>query len=792
MKRIMGLVVSRWLLVVVCLLAAPGAGAQTTPGAGAQTTLTVHHPAASPTGVVTPPKATASAIIPGSPLAALTGAAPPPGSRVTTPYGASSFGLALTDVIGNDVKRTLSEGVSAVQRSTDLAPVARWLVGLPSDRDALARGFEAVVALAIAFVPAVAVEQLLRVALAGVIARLAARAAGSRPAGASEDELVNDEPSEPDPVPDETAVAPAAGDETFDDHALRAAAARAQLHRRDTLVAVLRRLLNGLAHLVLLVLPLVGFALTIQVLILVGILTSRPGHLAVIGIGNAYLVVRGVMVFMTLLVAPRAPALRLVPVSTGGATHAWRASIIVLSTVFIGYTLVSLSEILGLDHTGAMVVGRIIALIAHLEVAFAIWRGRHAVARWIAGRPDAPGTVAALRRSLAGVWHIFALFYVLALWIAYAAGVHNAFSVLLRVVLVVIGGGVFGRLAWMACSALLDRALPDPTASPARHARARAYNPLVRLLIRILIGALVLLCILQGWGVDAFGYLASNKLSRSLLATLLFILITIAIALTFWEWVNALCSGWIDRLAATGRSRQASRLRTLMPLFKTAIAVVLVLTCGIICLTRLGVNATPLLAISSVVGIAVGFGSQKLVQDIITGLFLLLEDAMQVGDKVTLASMTGTVERLSIRTIRLRGNDGSMNIIPFSSVTTVTNLTRDFGVAQLSIAVAYDEDLDHVYAVMNEIAAAMQAEPRWGAVIRDDLQIFGLDEFGASALVITAQIRTGPGQQWAVRREFYQRVKKRFGAEGIEMPYTYLAPGPAREGQKAIEQEKQE
>jgi hypothetical protein len=122
MKRIMGLVVSRWLLVVVCLLAAPGAGAQTTPGAGAQTTLTVHHPAASPTGVVTPPKATASAIIPGSPLAALTGAAPPPGSKVTTPYGASSFGLALTDVIGNDVKRTLSEGVSAVQRSTDLAP----------------------------------------------------------------------------------------------------------------------------------------------------------------------------------------------------------------------------------------------------------------------------------------------------------------------------------------------------------------------------------------------------------------------------------------------------------------------------------------------------------------------------------------------------------------------------------------------------------------------------------------------------------------------------------------------
>jgi small conductance mechanosensitive channel len=299
-------------------------------------------------------------------------------------------------------------------------------------------------------------------------------------------------------------------------------------------------------------------------------------------------------------------------------------------------------------------------------------------------------------------------------------------------------------------------------------------------LIRLAIGVLVILIILQGWGVDAFGFLASNHLSRSLLAALWFILITIAVALVLWEWLNALGNGWIEGLAASGRSRQASRLRTLMPLFRSAVAVVLVLTAGIICLSRLGVNATPLLAISSVVGIAVGFGSQKLVQDIITGLFLLLEDAMQVGDSVTLGGMSGTVERLSIRTIRLRGGDGSINIIPFSSVTTVTNQTRDFGYAQLSIDVGYEEDLEHVYAVLQDIAKAMRAEPRWGALMRDDLQIFGLDEFGASALVITGQIRTAPGQQAAVRREFYQRVKRRFDAEGIEMPYTYLAPAPPK------------
>jgi small conductance mechanosensitive channel len=185
-----------------------------------------------------------------------------------------------------------------------------------------------------------------------------------------------------------------------------------------------------------------------------------------------------------------------------------------------------------------------------------------------------------------------------------------------------------------------------------------------------------------------------------------------------------------------------------------------------------------LLAGAGVLGIAIGFGSQKLVQDIITGLFLLLEDTMQVGDVVTLAGMSGTVERLSIRTISLRGADGSVNIIPFSAVTTVTNQTRDFGYAQISVGVGYEENIDHVCAVLTDIARTMRAEPSWGSMIRDDLKINGLDQFGASALMITGQIRTGPGQHWAVRREFNRRMVLRFAEEHIEIPYTYLPPAP--------------
>ncbi|OYV25650.1 MAG: hypothetical protein B7X08_04730 [Acidocella sp. 20-63-7] len=401
----------------------------------------------------------------------------------------------------------------------------------------------------------------------------------------------------------------------------------------------------------------------------------------------------------------------------------------------------------------------------------------------------AHGIFAGFRQRLGGIWHYLALFYVFALWVAWAGGVHNAFVVLLRVVAVFVAALLIGRLGWVGSAALLERAFPDPagarTRYPTLYARAHAYNPMIRAFLRGMLGVLVVVLVLQGWGVDISGWLLTNAISRSLIGALVSIVITIAVALICWEAANILLEGRIKRLAASGRARQASRLSTLLPMFRASIGVSISLVAGLICLSKIGVNAAPLLAGAGVLGIAIGFGSQKLVQDIITGLFLLLEDAMQVGDVVSLAGMTGTVERLSIRTIRLRGGDGSVNIIPFSAVTTVTNMTRDFGYAQISINVGYKEDIDRVSAVLTEIAKTMRAEAAWGAMMRGDLQLFGLDAFTANALVVTGQIQTGPGQHWAVRREFYRRVQRRFAEEGIEIPYNnqvfMIEPAPLLE-----------
>jgi small conductance mechanosensitive channel len=727
------------------------------PRATAQSVLSIHQPATPAATATTPAKATAGAIIPGSPLAALTGAAPPDQPAAASPFGTGSFGLSILNVVGDDAAHSAADLILAIRRSTELTPVVGWVDSfryIPTRRQHAADVFSGI---AITIVPALLVEAAIRFAVKRSRAAVVARAGRH--------------PPEPDPDAPE-------GEEGLAD--AEAGETELRPRRRDELRAWGRRFGFGLLHLLLAILPILGFALTAAA-ILTGFVSVHEAQLAVIGTANAYLVCRFTLAFADFLFAPRAEPVRLIHMPDERAVALMRWIAILLISCATGFVIVSVAEILSLSPPGARAITALFALAVHIELAVAVWQSRFVVAGWIRG-PNKKKRAGGFRNGLARIWHFIALFYILALWIALAGGVHNAFGLLLRVILVFIAAAGFGGWAWRGSTQLLERLFPDPQEGSARHpkfaARARAYNPLVRILIRLFIAVLVLIAILMGWGINILPWLLTDAISRALLIAFISIIVTVAVALFLWEICNAYILARIERLSSTGRTRQASRLRTLLPMLKATIGTVIGLVAGLICLSKIGVNAAPLLAGAGVVGIAVGFGSQKLVQDIITGLFLLLEDAMQVGDVITLASMTGTVERLSIRTIRLRGGDGSINIIPFSAVTTVTNQTRDFGYAQISIQVAYEEDLAHVYAVMTDVARTMRAEPAWGAMMRDDLQIFGLDEFGASALVITGQIRTGPGQHWAVRREYYARIKRRFEEENIEMPYTYLPPAP--------------
>lgn len=735
-------------------------------GALAQTT-TAAHPASHPAA---PAHAAPSAIIPGSPLAALTGAATAPApsdANAPAPSGTSAIALSVSTAIDKQTARLFGDFATAVHQSTRFTPVLNWIHGFANRPDRRAHLLHILQALLVTLLPALAAERLLHFALGRPRAALAKRA---------ETRL---------PLPSSDSAMPANGAEDDEEvHGLADAEAGETEKRPRRGLSVLiwgRRFALGLLHLGLRLVPLIGFAIIVQVLVSTSLVTTDLGEFAVIDVANAYLLCRSALELMRFVLAPRTPSLRLVRLNSAQADRMLRWARQPLVTGFSGYALISLAELLDLTPFGATVLLRLITLAVHVEIALGIWKSRLIVGGWISGTSHATSFSAGIRQRLGRIWHYPALFYVLALWIAWAAGVHNAFAVLLRVVLVVIAAMIAGRLAWYGSAYMLERLLPSADTVAQRHplfGRIHAYFPLLRGFVRAIIGILICLLILQGWGVDAFSWLLNNPISRALISAFVAIIITIVVALVLWECANAFLNGRIERLTATGRTRHAARLRTLLPMLRATLGIAIGLVAGLICLSKIGVNAAPLLAGAGVLGIAIGFGSQKLVQDVITGLFLLLEDAMQVGDYISLAGMSGTVERLSIRTIRLRGGDGSVNIIPFSAVTTVTNMTRDFSYAQISIGVGYEEDLPHVFAVLTDIGRSMRADPVWGAMMRDDLQIFGLDQFGASALTITGQIRTGPGQHWAVRREFYARVKQRFEAEGIELPYLYLAPAP--------------
>ena len=304
---------------------------------------------------------------------------------------------------------------------------------------------------------------------------------------------------------------------------------------------------------------------------------------------------------------------------------------------------------------------------------------------------------------------------------------------------------------------------------PGLDARANRYFPALRATVSAVIAVITLIALLEVWGIDAAEWFSSDRIGGRLISALVTVGIAAVVALAIWEATNASIDQHLLRLSREGRYARVARLRTFLPMLRTTLLSIIVTVVTLTALSEVGVNIAPLLAGAGIVGIAIGFGSQKLVQDLITGLFLLLENAMQVGDTVTVSGLSGVVENLSIRTIRLRAGDGSIHIVPFSSVTSVTNTNRGIGNAAVSVNVAYTEDTDRVGTVLKEIAAEIRKDPAFKPMIRGDFDLWGVDKLDASMVTIVGQIECTDAGRWPVQREFYRRMKRRFQELGIEI-----------------------
>ena len=253
--------------------------------------------------------------------------------------------------------------------------------------------------------------------------------------------------------------------------------------------------------------------------------------------------------------------------------------------------------------------------------------------------------------------------------------------------------------------------------------------------------------------------------------TLLNIFIIIFIGFFGWKTLSTIIKKKLDSLDDSKDEAQTQRVNTLFRILKNFVSIAILIVVIMLVLSELGIQIGPLIAAAGVVGLAVGFGAQTLVKDIITGLFIILEGQITIGDIVEVAGHSGRVEAITIRTVRLRDINGHLHVVPFSEVTTVKNITQDQDYHSFEIGVSYNEDVDHVIETIEKVGKDLQKDKNFTSKINGEIEVFGLDKFEDSAIIIKGRIPTIHKQQWAVRREFNRRIKIAFDKSGIEIPF---------------------
>jgi moderate conductance mechanosensitive channel len=731
----------------------PTAPALTT--AEAQQALSVLQDDAKRASLIDTLKAIAKAAPPAG-AAAKPSDAPPPAA--TTPsLVEGSLGAQLLLEASTQLEEFSHELTQDATTVTNLPLIGRWLVSALQDPDGQARLVEFVWRFALVISLALLVEWLTRFALRRPFALLKRRA--------------NRETSDP-----------------IDPHA------NIRTRRLLRLRRTLARIPYALLRLILEIAPPVAFAIAGNLLLATELGADPDARLAILALANAYVVCRVVMGTLRALVSRDAPGASLFIVSEEAATaiEIWMRRI-VLWTVF-GLALANATLALGLYHRAYHALVRFVILVAHLLLVVATLRCRRVVAAFIRAPADQHCFVATLRNRIAAVWHYLAIAANLALWAIWALRIQNGYALLGRYALTALAVFVIARAVTVGALGGLEKAFrlgPDVVERfPGLEARANRYYPALRGFISTIILAIAVITLLQLWGVNALSWFESGQIGANLVSALSTIAVAIIAALAIWESCNAAMERHLARLARESHYMRAARLKTLLPMLRTTLMLTILTVVGLTALSAVGVNIAPLLAGAGIVGIAIGFGSQKLVQDVITGLFLLLENAMQVGDFVTVSGLSGNVENLSIRTIRLRAGDGSVHIIPFSSVTSVTNTNRGIGNAAVSVSIAYDEDTDRASEILKEIAAEMRNDRRFGPMMRGDLALWGVDKVDGAMATIVGQIECSDSGRWPVQREFNRRMKIYFQERGVQIAIpsqsTLVAqdPWPRREPER--------
>ncbi|WP_435099694.1 mechanosensitive ion channel domain-containing protein [Arhodomonas sp. AD133] len=427
-----------------------------------------------------------------------------------------------------------------------------------------------------------------------------------------------------------------------------------------------------------------------------------------------------------------------------------------------GLVATAAADELGVAPDTVDALQQLVALIVVLALAAAILRFRSPVAAFV--RRDAPA--GGVRERLSRLWHVIVLVLLAGLYIAnFVGGANGATGMLasLATTLVVL---VVTLLLDSRLKRGIDRFVDGGIT------RMQHYRSALKHSVSALVYVLGLLALLQTWGVPLVHWLRTPG-GRSASVGVLSVILILVLAVLALELATAITERALQRQQGVGPYGAGNaRRQTLLPLVRNIIRITVITVAGLMILAQLGVNIAPLLAGAGVIGLAVGFGAQTLVKDVITGFFMLVEDTVSAGDWVDLGSgHSGEVESLSIRSVRLRDLEGNVHTVPFGDVGTVVNMTRLYSYALIDVRVGYREDVDRVIELLGETARIMRDDDRWGAKLISDIEIFGLQELNESWVGVRVRLKTRPGDQWQVRREFFRRTKLAFEQAGIDMPY---------------------
>lgn len=261
--------------------------------------------------------------------------------------------------------------------------------------------------------------------------------------------------------------------------------------------------------------------------------------------------------------------------------------------------------------------------------------------------------------------------------------------------------------------------------------------------------------IIDAWSSD-FVDLVSHKLPK--------IVVILIVAFVLYRLVKLVTHRlrWLAKRDPVVKSSRSAQLATLASIIETATIGIIAFIAVIHMLQIFHINVAPLLASAGVVGLAIGFGAQTIVHDIINGMLILVENQFDIGDVIKTGGFTGDVEQMSLRRTVLRGSDGAINIVPNSQITTVTNLSRDWSAIQLDIAVDYRENSDRVLALLRDLAQQIIEDPAFASAVQGNPAILGLDNVKGSQAIYPVVFRTQANMQWSLEREFRLRVKKAF------------------------------